>query len=128
MSAQIDIARRFIDAFNERDLDAFVATLHNDVEIHSGRGLRTGRDEAREWATRSEEGVQQRILLEESAERDHRVLAVIIREWWWEHPDDDHEFAHREEMAWLFAFEDDLVRDWRPFDDRAEAEQAFNAA
>ena len=38
-----DPVREFIRAFNERDLDAFVAVLDPDVELHSMRGLRKGR-------------------------------------------------------------------------------------
>ena len=47
-----ETARAFIDAFNGGDLDAFAATLHPEVEIHAGRGLRRGIPAAREWATR----------------------------------------------------------------------------
>ena len=37
-----DPVREFIRAFNERDLDAFVAVLDPEVELHSMRGLRKG--------------------------------------------------------------------------------------
>ena len=39
----IDPVREFIRAFNERDLDAFVAVLDPGVELHSMRGVRKGR-------------------------------------------------------------------------------------
>ena len=55
----------FIRAFNERDLDAFVAVLDPEVELHSMRGLRKGREAARLWATRPPGGVQQTIELEQ---------------------------------------------------------------
>ena len=60
-----DPIREFIRAFNERDLDAFVAVLDPEVELHSMRGLRKGREAARLWATRAPGGVQQTIELEE---------------------------------------------------------------
>lgn len=114
-----DVARAFIAAFNERNLDAFVATLHPGVEIHGMRGLRRGRAEAREWATRPPGGVQQRILVEDMREAGDFVVALIVREWWWAEGEEREGLAGRDEMAWLFRFEDGLVREWRPFDDRA---------
>ena len=121
-----ETARRFIDAFNGRDLDGFVATLHPDVEIHGNRGLRKGIAEAREWATRKPGGVQQRILLDELREAGDRVLALVVREWWWE-DDEDADMAGEDVMAWLFELRDGLIRSWRPFDDRDEAAAAFTA-
>lgn len=121
-------AREFIESFNERQLDRFVETLHPGVRIHAGRGLRTGRDEARRWATRSEEGIQQRIVVEELISHNERVLALIDREWWWQYAEEDDEFAHHDLMGWLFSFEDGLISEWRPFDDRAEAKAALGSA
>lgn len=122
-------ARRFIEAFNARDLDGFVRTLHPEVEIHAMRGLRRGVDEAREWATRAPGGVQQRILLEDLRERGDRVLALIVREWWWEEDEEDSgaEPAGADVMAWLFELRDGLISSWRAFDDRGEALRAFGA-
>ena len=121
-----DQARRFIEAFNGRDLDAFVATLHPQVAIHGNRGLRNGVAEAREWATRPPGGVQQRIVLEDLRERGDRVLALIVREWWWEDTEDA-DMAGADVMAWLFELRDGLIASWRPFDDRGEALRAFGA-
>jgi limonene-1,2-epoxide hydrolase len=125
MSEMTKTAQAFIDTFNGRDLDAFVATLHPEVEIFGNRGVRRGIEEARAWATRVREGVQQRVIVEAMRESGESVLATVVREWWWEHSDEEHEFAHRDEMAWLFRFEGGLIREWRPFEDRAEAERRF---
>ena len=119
-----ELARRFIDTFNDRDLDGFVATLHPEIEIHGNRGLRRGIAEAREWGTRAPGGVQQRIVVEEIRDRDQRVLALIVREWWWE-DDEDADMAGEDVMAWLFELHDGLIRSWRPFDDRDAALAAF---
>jgi hypothetical protein len=94
------------------------------VEIHGNRGLRTGIDEAREWATRAPGGVQQRIVLEELRERADLVLALIVREWWWE-DSEDADMAGEDVMAWLFELRDGLIGSWRPFDDRDQALRAF---
>jgi limonene-1,2-epoxide hydrolase len=117
----IDPARDFIRAFNEGDLDAFVKTLHPEVELHSGRGLRKGVDAARLWATREPGGVQQTIVLDALYEDPDRAVALITRQWHWA---EDGAAAGEDEMAWLFELSDGLVRGWRPFDDRAEALRA----
>jgi limonene-1,2-epoxide hydrolase len=113
--------REFIRAFNERDLDAFVETLHPDIELHSGRGLRKGIDAARLWATREPGGVQQTIVLDELYEEPDRAVALITREWRW---DEDGSAAGADEMAWLFELRDRRIRSWRPYEDRAEALRA----
>jgi limonene-1,2-epoxide hydrolase len=113
-----DPVREFIRAFNERDLDAFVAVLDPDVELHSMKGLRKGREAARLWATRPPGGVQQSIELEELYEDADRAVALIRRLWRW---DEDGSPAGEDEMAWLFELHDHRVRSWRPFEDRVEA-------
>jgi limonene-1,2-epoxide hydrolase len=118
-----DPVREFIRAFNERDLDAFVAVLDPQVELHSMKGLRKGREAARLWATRAPGGVQQTIELDELFEDGDRALALIRRVWNW---DEDGSHANTEEMAWLFELHDHRIRSWRPFDDREAAWQAYH--
>lgn len=113
-----DPVREFIRAFNQRDLDAFVEVLDPDVELHSMRGLRKGREAARMWATRPPGGVQQTIELEELHEDTDRAVALIRRVWHWE---EDGSHASTDEMAWYFELRDRHIRSWRPFEDRAEA-------
>ncbi len=123
-----DPVREFIRSFNERDLDSFVAVLDAEIELHSMKGLRKGRDAARVWATRPPGGVQQAIELEQLFEDDTesgggRALALIRRAWHW---DEDGSPAGEDEMAWLFELHDHRVRSWRPFEDREEAWRAYH--
>ncbi len=118
-----DPVREFIRAFNERDLDAFVAVLDPEVELHSMRGVRKGREAARLWATRPPGGVQQTIELEHLYEDGTgsgggHAVALIRRVWVWE---ENGEPAGEDVMAWLFELRDHGVRSWRPYDDRAAA-------
>jgi limonene-1,2-epoxide hydrolase len=118
-----DPVREFIRAFNERDLDAFVEVLDPEVELHSGRGLRKGREAARVWATRAPGGVQQEIELEQLYEEGLEggggtAVALIVRRWHW---DEDGTAAGEEAMAWSFELRDHRVLSWRPYEDRAEA-------
>jgi ketosteroid isomerase-like protein len=118
-----DPVREFIRAFNERDLDGFVAVLDPEVELHSMNGLRKGRDAARVWATRAPGGVQQTIEIEQLYEEGTEAgggsaVALIKRTWRW---DEDGSPAGEDEMAWLFELRDHRIRSWRPFEDRAAA-------
>jgi ketosteroid isomerase-like protein len=121
-----DPVREFIRAFNERDLDAFAAVLDPDVELHSMKGLRKGREAARVWATRAPGGVQQTIELEQLYEEGLEsgggtAVALIKRVWHW---DEDGSAAGEDEMAWLFELREHRIRSWRPYEDRAEALRA----
>src|SRR6478735_7987015 len=121
-----DPVREFVRAFNERDLDAFVAVLDPEVELHVSPGLRKGREAARVWAARPPGGVQQTIELERLDEDGTvggggRAVALVKRHWRWE---EDDSLAGIDEMAWLFELRDHRIRSWRPFDDRDEALRA----
>jgi len=121
-----DPIREFIRSFNERDLDAFVAVLDPEVELHSMKGLRRGREAARMWATRQPGGVQQTIELEELYEEGTEsgggtAVALIRRAWHW---DEDGSHASTDELAWLFELHDHRVRSWRPCEDRSAALRA----
>ncbi len=126
MPRRLDPVREAIRAFNERDVDAFVALLDPEVELHSMKGLRKGREAARLWATRPPGGVQQTVrldqLYEEGLESGGGVaVALITRSWHWE---EDGSLASQEEMAWLLELRDGLIRSWRPFESRAEGLRA----
>jgi limonene-1,2-epoxide hydrolase len=121
----IDPVREFIRAFNERDLDAFVAVLDPGVQLHSMRGVRKGVEAARLWATREPGGVQQTIeleqLYEDEAAGDGTAVALIRRRWNWA---EDGSEAGLDAMAWLFELRGNRVLGWRPFEDREEAMRA----
>jgi limonene-1,2-epoxide hydrolase len=119
----VDPVREFIRAFNERDLDAFVAVLDPAVELHSMKGMRKGLKAARIWATRPPGGVQQTIVLEQLYEDGTeggggRAVAIIRRRWHW---DEDGSEAGEDEMAWAFELHDRKVLSWRPYEDRRAA-------
>jgi limonene-1,2-epoxide hydrolase len=125
-----DSVREFVRAFNERDLDSFVAVLDPEVELHASRGLRKGREAARVWATRPPGGVQQTIELEQLYEDGTeggggRAVALIKRHWRWE---EDASHAGVDEMAWAFELRDHKILSWRPYEDRGQALREFDFA
>ncbi len=124
--SQTDSVRRYYDAFNSEDIEAFAATLHPRVELQTARGLRIGRDEACAWATRSPDGhLHQRIAIEQLIEHRDHVVALVRKQWWW---DDGREPAHDEELATVFTFDDGLISRVQPFHARDEAMAAAGIA
>jgi hypothetical protein len=118
-----DPVREFIRAFDERDIEGFVAVLDPEVELHAMKGLRKGIEAARQWATRPPGGVQQEVeleqLYEDGAESGGgRAVALIVRRWRWQ---DSGELASVEPMAWAFELRRGRVLSWRPYEDREEA-------
>jgi ketosteroid isomerase-like protein len=117
--SQAELVRRFYSSFNAEDLDEFVATLHPHVELQTARGLRIGRDEARQWSTRNPAGgLHQHYVVEDLLEHHNHVVALVRKQWFWK---EDRELADDQETAALFTFEDGLIARWQPFTDRAEA-------
>ena len=116
-----------MDAFNDEDLDAFVAVLAPTVEIQGRRGLVIGREEAREWARRSPSGeLRQRLVLEDVRTDGHPAVALLRREWRWHGSAD---VAEEQEIAALVMFDDEgLIARWQPFDERAKALEAAGIA
>ena len=85
----LDPVREVIRAFNAGDLEALVAVLDPEVEIHSMKGLRKGPEAVRIWATRKPGGVQQTIELDELHEEGTEsgggiAVALVTRRWRWE--------------------------------------------
>ncbi|MBK8293257.1 MAG: nuclear transport factor 2 family protein [Solirubrobacterales bacterium] len=116
------VAREFVRAFNERDLDAFTATLDPGIELHSMKGVRQGVPAAREWADRSPGGVQQTVVVTSAEANGDRVLLRIRRDWHWA---EDGSPAGSDEMAWFFLVGDSGIVTWMPFTDNAEASAVF---
>lgn len=88
------------------------------------RGLSRGREEARDWATKTPGGVQQTVLIEELRQAGNRILVDVRRDWRWE---ESNELAYADELAWLFEFRNAKVLSWRPYEDKEAAEAAFTA-
>jgi limonene-1,2-epoxide hydrolase len=57
MSANVELVEQFVDAFNRRDLDRFLALCHHEIELATPRGdtLR-GHEGAVGWATKLWDG------------------------------------------------------------------------
>ena len=122
----VEAVRRFVDAFNAEDLDAFVDLLHPQVAIEASRGVLEGHDAARGWATRNPTGeLQQRLRLLEAEEvRPGVAVARLRRQWYWRAGG---ETADEEELFYLARIRDGLVASWERFEEREAAVAAARA-
>lgn len=117
-----EVVRRFVDAFNAEDLEALVATLSQDVEIQSSRGLVEGREEARRWATRQPSGeLEQRLVLDRLAEHGAHAVADLRRQWVWR---ESGEVGDERAVYYVATLRDGLICRWQPFADRDDALRA----
>jgi ketosteroid isomerase-like protein len=114
--------RAFVDAFNAEDIDAVIATLTEDVEIQTPRGLIEGHEEARRWATRKPTGhLTQRLVLDGVTEHGTHAIATVHREWLWRENDEP---ADQQRLYYVATLRDGLIARWAPFEDRDDALRA----
>jgi hypothetical protein len=130
--ADADAVRTFIEAFNDQDLDAFVAVLDPEVEIQATRGIVIGRDEARRWASRNPNGyLRQRLVLDRLEAEGAHVIATVRRQWYWRHRTGGREagrVADERELTIVATMRDGLIARWQPFEDPDEAMAAAGLA
>jgi ketosteroid isomerase-like protein len=105
-------------ALSEGDADAFSELLDPEVEIHTQRGVRRGRDEAMRWARHRFEHLERRYEVEELREAGSTVVALALVQYVWR---EDRKIG--DELLYGIALEliDGKLRRWRMFDDPIEA-------
>ena len=135
MSRGVDGAeavRSFIEAFNDEDLDAFVAVLDPEVEIQASRGIVIGHDEARRWATRNPNGyLRQRLILDRVEIEGAHVIATVRRQWYWGHRTGDRDAGRvvdEHELTIVATMRGGRIARWQPFEDPDEAMAAAGRA
>lgn len=120
----MDAARRFVDALNSHDGDAFEALLDPQVVLHTGRGPKHGRAEARGWLGGPGENLTSTVEIESWEATDERVLASGKRWWRWV---ESGELAEEHPYAAIWRIRAGLVVEWQAYDDRDEARAEYEA-
>lgn len=121
----METARGFVDALNSHDGDAFEALLDPQVVLHTGRGPKHGRAEARGWLGGPGENLTSTVEIESWAGAGERVLATGIRSWRWV---DGGELAEEHPYAAIWRIRDGLVLEWRAYEDLEAARADYEAA
>lgn len=119
------LAREALEALSRGDSRRFAGLVHPDVEIHTARGVRRGRDAAREWASRGYEHLERRYVIEDMHVAGGDVLVDAQVQYLWR---ESGEIGDSSPVAVVLRFEDGRLRRWRVYDDRAEGLKVFARA
>ncbi len=120
-----EVARRFVEAFNSHDADRFEELLDPDVVLHTGRGPKEGRAEARGWLGGPGENLTSSVQIESWDTAGERVFATGIRRWRWV---DDGQLAEEHPYAAIWRIRAGLVLEWRAYEDPDAAHADYEAA
>ncbi len=99
-------------AVNAEDPTRFAALCAPEVEIHTARGVRRGREEAADWVAKQYDNLLRRFLIDSVAEAPRGGLAVVearIRYLWRE----GEELADESPIRLGVRFEADLLAELR---------------
>jgi ketosteroid isomerase-like protein len=119
----IEVARRWIELFNERDhVDEFLSLLDPDVELQTPGGPRLrGHDQARDWFEASYENVLPHIVPDRFVAEGDIVVGLGRMEMRWV---ESGEVAHEGESAGAYWFRNGKIIRWQPFGTNTEALEA----
>jgi ketosteroid isomerase-like protein len=112
------IARRILEAVGEGDIDSFVRLLDPEVEIHTQRGVRRGRDEVARWAQVKFEHLERRYEVDEVHTTGNRVavLARVVYVW-----RESRKVGDESLVGIVLDLRDGKLLRWRLYDDPMEA-------
>ena len=120
-SANVEVARRFLETAEAQDVEAFRELIGADAELHHPMGLLRGQDEAAEWVAKPRENLLPHVVVEEWLENGDQVVALARLEFHWR---EEGGLADEATGASLWTIRDGRVLRWQPFTDRAEALRA----
>ncbi|MGH2967324.1 MAG: nuclear transport factor 2 family protein [Solirubrobacterales bacterium] len=78
-----ELARQVLGALSNGDMQAFTAMINPELEIHTARGVRRGKDEAEEWAQKRYEHLERRYAIDELRVDGDEVLAIVRTQYVW---------------------------------------------
>jgi ketosteroid isomerase-like protein len=112
------LAKRILEAISEGDVDAFVELLDPEVEIHTQRGVRRGREEVARWARTRFEHLERRYEVDEVHTADNRVavLARVLYVW-----RESRKVGDESLVGIVLDLRDGKLLRWRLYDDPMEA-------
>ena len=115
-------ARDVLETLSRGDSARFSRLVHPEVEIHTARGVKRGREEAETWASTTYKHLDRRYEIDEMhvAGKDVLVLAHVQYVW-----RESGEIGDSKPVSVLLRFEDGLLRRWEVFDDPAEGLKVF---
>ena len=77
------LARRVLEALSRGDIRGFAALIHPEIEIRTARGVRTGADQAEEWARKRYEHLERHYAIDDLEVDGGEVLARVRTQYVW---------------------------------------------
>ena len=114
----IGLVERFLEAFNARDEQRMLATLHEDIEFRFRHTVVKGKAGLKGLLRAQAQGAGYRIEHGRCLERDGKLAAEIRKELRWV---ETGELAEVEDVAAVFVAEDGLLVRYTELDDLASA-------
>ena len=112
------LAKRILDAISEGDVDAFVELLDPEVEIHTQRGVRRGREEVARWARTRFEHLERRYEVDEVHTSAARVVVLARVLYVWR---ESRKVGDESLVGIVLDLRDGKLLRWRLYDDPMEA-------
>jgi ketosteroid isomerase-like protein len=112
------LAKRILDAISEGDVDAFVELLDPEVEIHTQRGVRRGREEVARWARAKFEHLERRYEVDEVHTSGGRVVVLARVLYVWR---ESRKVGDESLVGIVLDLRDGKLLRWRLYDDPMEA-------
>jgi ketosteroid isomerase-like protein len=78
-----ELARRVLDSLSRGDVQGFAALVHPEIEIRTARGLRTGAEQAEEWARKRYEHLERHYSIDRLEVKGDVVLARVRTQYVW---------------------------------------------
>ena len=112
------LAKRILGAISEGDVDAFVELLDPEVEIHTQRGVRRGREEVARWARTRFEHLERRYEVDEVHTSAARVVVLARVLYVWR---ESRKVGDESLVGIVLDLRDGKLLRWRLYDDPMEA-------
>jgi ketosteroid isomerase-like protein len=118
--ANAEIARRILAAISEGDAESFIELLDPEVEVHTQRGVRRGRDEVARWARSKFDHLERRYEVDEVHESGDMVVVLARVQYVWR---ESRKLGDEMLVGIVLDFRDGKLLRWRLYDDPMEAHE-----
>ena len=119
-----ELAMAVIAAINARDRERLEPLLHPDVEVRTGRGVKSGSADVLVWADKGYAHIDRRYTVAAARAGGDRVLLLGDVEYVWR---EEGHVGDASPIALTMTFEGDLLRSLRVEDDPEAALDAFES-
>ena len=119
-----ELAMAVIAAVNDRDAERLEPLLHPDVEVRTGRSVKSGKADTLVWAEKAYDHIDRRYAVAVARAQGDRILMVGEVEYVWR---EEGHVGDSTPIALELTFDGDLLSSLRVEDDQAAALNDFES-